>query len=163
MEKVNLTLASIQNLFKSNLVIIHEDKDSVKEKISNEMKVTYTGGFKKKILWLHTETLHSFLSDEDHEMVSKILDACRLNWDDIALVNTEKMNQPADYIIDALAPLFVISSIPSPIYNITHPALYQLTESSGIKSIYTDTLRDIRTDKNLKVKFWQALKIMFQL
>jgi hypothetical protein len=163
MEKVNLTITSIQNLYQKNLVIIDDHNEPVKEKKTDEANVSYTGGFKGKILWLHTENMHPFLSDDDHEMVSKILDACRLSWDDIALVNIEKTNQPAHDIIDSLAPLFVISSIPSPINNITQPALYQLTESAGIKSISTDTLRAIRTDKNLKIKFWQALKIMFQL
>ena len=163
MEKVNLTISSLQNLYKRNLVIIHDHNEPVKEKTTDDAKVTYTGGFKRKILWLHAETMHSLLSDDDHEMVSKILDACRLSWDDIALVNTEKSNQTADHIIDSLAPLFIISSIPSPLLNITHPVLYQLTESAGIKTLCTDTLRDIRTDKNLKVKFWQSLKNMFQL
>lgn len=162
MEKVNLTAASLTDLYKKNLVIIQgQDEKNVKK--GEPIPVIYTGNYKQKILWLHTEPLHPNISNEDHEMVSKILDACRLSWDDIALVNLHQANQNPEQIIQILTPMFVIFSDPSFINNVTHDAIYQVNESAGVKKVYTDRLSDIRQDKNLKVRFWQALKNMFQL
>ena len=158
-----MNITSLEQLYSTNLVIVSEYRDAIVEKKAELVSISYTGGFKRKILWLHTESMHPFLSDDDHEMVSKILDACRLSWDDIALINLDKSTQTAGDIVESLAPFFIISSVPSSLYNMTHPALYQLTETAGIKTTYTDTLAVIRNDKNLKIKFWHALKIMFEL
>jgi len=160
MEKVNLTNNILVNLYNKHLVIANEDRDDINKK-KDQDTVSFQGGFKQKILWLHHESLHHFVSDADHEMVTKILDACRMTWDDIALVNIAGQNQTAEEIIYTLSPQFVIFSLPHS--DTSKEELYTLTEKLNMKIIRTDILSDIRQDKNLKISLWQILKKMFQL
>ncbi len=161
MEKIQLSSAQLSSLYKKNLVLT---ETAPQQNVTDHKQVIYFGGYQKKILWLHTEPNHPYLSDDDHEMVSKILEACRLSWNDIARVNMSPSGFSIEDVLAQLLPSCLIISLP---YDTAHACtqtdLYATQDIQHIQSMRTDILKDIRGNKDLKVKLWQGLKAFFQL
>jgi hypothetical protein len=154
-EKIILTDEQIRDLYKENLLIINSeftpnDGDNL------NLKVEYKGGFQKMILWIHKEQDHAFLKNEDFEMLTKILEACKMTWEDIALVNTENSTLDYDMILHELQPVFLIDSS-------GNQNDYNMIEKGQLKILCTHPLSQIRNDKTLKIRLWQALKVFFDL
>jgi hypothetical protein len=162
MEKVDLSGEVIAALYANKLVSI--EPQSSGKYIQKEEQIPFTGGFQKRILWLHASADHPFLNNEDHEMVTKILEACRLGWQDIALINLSGNDINPQTVFEKFDPGYLICSVPEMINQyLPQETLYILQEKNGVTLLSTDSLDAIRNDKQLKIKLWQALKNMFGL
>ena len=162
MEKIYLTRETITGLYKKNLVIVEAENN--KQEDNSGHSVLFTGGYRRNILWVHNEPNHPFLSNEDHEMVTKILSACALSWQDIALVNTYESAFSLIQIFDQLKPTLVIVSSQNHDELMSHNEnLYEVRTYNNMNLVCTDPLGQIRNDKNLIVQLWQGLKQLFNL
>lgn len=162
MEKVHLSGEMVAALYADKLVGI--DPQHTEVEVNEAIPISFTGGFQKKILWLHESSNHPFLSNEDHEMVTKILEACKLSWQDIALVNIHKTEISSQQITEQFHPEYLICSVPEKADQyVPHANLYLTQVKSNCTLLATERLEEIRNDKERKVKLWQALKNMFGL
>lgn len=159
MEKLHLSKPLVAHLYKNHLVLV-ENQGSTGlegEESGTNSAALYKGGFEKKILWIHRESAAPFIAEDDFEMLTKILEACRLGWNDIALVNIT--NQPGrDEVLEELLPVCVIDSTED-----KSEEWYAVTNKQNAVFLYTHPLKDIRQDKNLKIRLWNALKIIFKM
>jgi hypothetical protein len=154
-EKINLNLSQISDLYKGHLINI--DLGNQNDLPANDSyRFDYKGGYHKKILWLHKESDHAYINDDDFDMVTKILEACKMTWDDIALINVAKIYTDQEIVFHQLKPEYIINSI-------GENNDYVVNIKSDIKTLFTDPLSQIRNDKSLKVRLWQSLKVFFDL
>jgi hypothetical protein len=122
------------------------------------------GNNRQKILLLiHNETT-AYLPEPEFNLLSNLLSACRLSLDDVALVNMARLPATDIYPLmqqftphktilfgKALAPLSAKSQKNSP------------WEEGTCQFLHTDSLEDMNNNKQLKVPFWNALKVFFNL
>ena len=169
MEKIKLSQETLPDLYKNNLVLIddHEFNETPSPSIHDTSTTSaniHTGGYQKKILWIHEEPDHPFLSDDDHEMITKILDACKLSWQEIALVNMSNISKSIKNVLNDYSPNFLILTLPDQIHLFeTYRSIYSVVRTSSETILITDRLKDIRQNKDLKIKLWHSLKEMFEL
>jgi hypothetical protein len=125
--------------------------------------INFKGQNKKGVLWLVHEPAHTFLDDDDFEFLSQIVGACKMNMDDIALVNLAHVEQSVTEVVEALKPSIVL------LCGIEYQQLpfkldeYILYPHANRNYFLADRLQDLRNDKAKKSKLWLALKAMFSL
>lgn len=125
--------------------------------------INIKGKNKKGILWIVQEPGQAFLNDADFEFLSQILTACKMNMDDIALVNLAHTPHAINEITDALNPSVVLfcgieyQSLP---FKLDEYIIYPHAKKQYFLS---DSLQDLRNDKAKKTKLWLALKAIFSL
>lgn len=132
-------------------------------------KQWYLGNNGKKVTILIKEADVAFINDQHLQFLSNILNACKLNLGDIALVN--HVNNPLVYtdLKQKLQPKFIIAfdlqpkdiQLPFTIPN------YQVQLHDNCKFLFASTLKTMEGDsqeaKLEKSKLWVSLKNMFQL
>lgn len=101
----------------------------------------------------------AYLNEEIFNMLLKLLNACKLTLDDIALINTAHLPETG-------FPIFRRQFSPRKII-LFGQALAEMTddhpknkawEENGIHLLRTDSLKDMYRDQSLKMPFWNALK-----
>lgn len=142
---------------------------SVEAVVSNETKQWYLGNNGKHIIVLMQESGVAFINDKHLQFLSNILNACKLNLGDIALVNFA--NNPYDYseLKQKLQPKFILvfdletKHLKLP-FNIPN---YQVQLHDNCKFLFAASLTkmdgDSQESKVEKSKLWMSLKNMFQL
>jgi anti-anti-sigma regulatory factor len=137
--------------------------------IKENMQQWYLGNNGKKVVILIKEAEVAFINDQHLQFLSNILNACKLNLGDIALVN--HINNPLVYadLKQKLQPKFIIAfdlqpkeiQLPFTIPN------YQVQLHDNCKFLFASTLKmmegDSKEAKLEKSKLWMSLKNMFQL
>jgi hypothetical protein len=157
MEKLHLSNPLLTNLYKNHLVVVENQETTPATPSQSKSEINYKGGYEKKILWLHCEPAAPFIGEDDFEMLTKILEASRLAWNDIALVNLTDETLKNE-VITRLNPLCMIDST-----EVTAKEWYAVGEKENTRTLYTHSLKEIRNDKNLKISLWNALKVLFNL
>jgi hypothetical protein len=125
--------------------------------------ILYKGKNKKKVLWIVNETAQAFLDDADFEFLSQIVTACKMNMDDIALVNMAHINTTiADVVEELQASVVLLCGIE---YN--HLPVktdeYMIYPFNHQQYFIADSLKELRNDKAKKTKLWLALKAIFSI
>ncbi|MFN4285007.1 MAG: hypothetical protein ACK4E8_03495 [Lacibacter sp.] len=121
------------------------------------------GGFTKGVLWVVQEPNAAYVTDADFELLTKVLQACKLTWNDAGLVNLHPHPQPVATLAARLQPQYLICCGLAPeLLGETAP-MYQPLEGYGCKVLVTDALPVINSSKEKKVQLWHALKSFFQL
>lgn len=122
-----------------------------------------TGKNKKQFVWLVEEHYFPYLNDADFQFLGDVLTACKMNMEDIALVNVANNRNHFDELVQQLQPKFIIASGVQVDALPIQPADYRVQEQQGYLICCTETLEAIRTDKSKKSKLWLALKQMLGL
>ena len=122
-----------------------------------------TGKNKKQFVWLVEEHYFPYLNDADFQFLADVLTACKMNMEDIALVNVANNRNPFDDLVQQLQPKFIIASGVQVDALPIQPADYRVQEQQGYLLCCTESLEAIRTDKSKKSKLWLALKQMLGL
>lgn len=115
------------------------------------------GKFQKKFLWLVYEPEHPFLDEADFQFLSQVLEACRMNLDDIYLCNCFHSSLPLPGLLHELKPVTVIAS-GLPASWVTAATAYEPVQQQGTLVCKTEALSVIRADKTIKSKLWLSLK-----
>jgi hypothetical protein len=122
-----------------------------------------TGKNKKQFVWMVEEHYFPYLNDADFQFLADVLTACKMNMEDIALVNVANNRNPFDELVKQLQPKFIIASGVQVDALPIQPADYRVQEQQGYLLCCTETLEAIRNDKSKKSKLWLALKQMLGL
>lgn len=123
-------------------------------------KVKFLGENQKNIALFIQNEGEAYLNDELFNLLTNILNACKLGMQDVALINIHSYPDlgVADWksavpfqrgvIFGAAPEKFGLADIPA----------YQLVTVAGTTLLFSDTLEDIGQDKTLKAKLWMGLK-----
>jgi len=151
---------------KPKTIAIPQSKELV---VLDSDKQWYLGNNGKHIVVIIKETGVAFINDKHLQFLSNILNACKLNLGDIALINHS--NNPNSYteLKQKLQPKFVLvfdletKEIKLPF---TMPN-YQVQSHDNCKFLFASSLTKMDGDsqeaKMEKSKLWMSLKNMFQL
>jgi len=126
-------------------------------------KVKFLGENQKNIVLVIQNESGAYLNDELFNLLTNILNACKLGMQDVALVNIAGF--PA-------SPLSVwqqaVSMKQCVVFGISPASLgleplpaYQIHSAGGVQLLFSDPLELIATDKVLKGKLWNGLKQLF--
>lgn len=160
LKNISLDPYLIAQLF--NTPIVSPETKAVKSKMP---PLSFLGGNKKKItVFINNET-NPWLPDDLFQLLTNILQACRLSMDDIALVNAHqnKERKLSDYIHE-LQPVKIIflgeyfgewlnSSL-------TKNNIGKLEKCD---SLWSFSLKEMQTNQQAKKVFWQNLQLLFNL
>lgn len=163
---IKIPIEAPKNNSKTQPVV--KPKPSVEQTLTNE-KQWYLGNNGKKVTILIKEADVAFINDQHLQFLSNILNACKLNLGDIALVN--HLNNALVYadLKQKLQPKFIIAfdlqtkeiQLPFTIPN------YQVQLHDNCKFLFATSLKTMEGDsqeaKQEKSKLWASLKNMFQL
>lgn len=163
LDNIQLSKKECQILFAKNL--IEKTQDVVTDAVSKEIKINSLGGNQKQILFLVNDSQNKFLPDNEMDLLSNLISACKLSMEDIALVNhyntfvnyhqlTENFQSKkilmfgittSDLELPFSIPFFQIQPFQQQLYMTAPP------------------LNDFLNNKNLKKDLWISLQKLFLL
>lgn len=163
LDNIQLSKKECQILFAKNL--IEKTQDAVTDTVSKEIKINSLGGNQKQILFLVNDSQNKFLPDNEMDLLSNLITACKLSMEDIALVNhyntfvnyhqlTENFQSKkilmfgittSDLELPFSIPFFQIQPFQQQLYMTAPP------------------LNDFLNNKNLKKDLWISLQKLFLL
>jgi len=129
-------------------------------------KIKYLGNNAKNILIVIDEEDHAFLPDPELNFLIAILEACKINFEDCALVNShnnaevthENLNNqfsPVELIFLGTEPQLLGFPIQIP--------QYKVQQYNKQQFMCAPALQVISADKEAKKQLWNALKILFSI
>lgn len=126
-------------------------------------EIKYLGENQKNILLLIQNEREAYLSEESFNLLTNILNACKLGMQDVALINTA--NYPGARLQDFLAAVpsrqVIHFAIDPSALGLPPSQTYQVSSFNGLPVLYSDDLQLIATDKALKGRLWMGLKQLF--
>lgn len=167
--QIVLTPEIIAELFKESLVGNKEILSAGPKKTesnSSQIQTKFLGKHKSKILVLVHEPQAVFLQDTQLAYLTRILNACRLTMEDIALINSATLQDfnyralqqefPSNFVL-----LFGVT--PSQLQLPIDFPLYQLQKLERTTFLQAPTLEQIEPSKSDREKLWQSLKKYFDV
>lgn len=193
--KIILPAAALVSLYKDTLVLPEKEiksaekeaiemveaigKDAIEttptKEVINEQKSTpskpikFLGDHLKKILVLVHDENAVYLNEADLGLLSSILNACKLNLADIALVNTASQPLSLHEILETLPSQYVfVFALTGTALKIKLPTtLYKAIELGDTQILFSGSLQSMQgAEQNAKMeksKLWNALKLLFKL
>lgn len=161
LENIHLTAQQLEEFYSSHLVITNAETNKNPLPKEKAQLTGITGKNNKNFVWVVNEPDYPFLVDEDFLFMSEVITACRMNMDDIALVNLAKSNFNFTEMKETLQPKFIILSALA--QNWLEADSYSLQQQEGFQFYITEELSILRNDKIKKSKLWLALKQMLGL
>ncbi|MEO8854195.1 MAG: hypothetical protein ABI359_10470 [Ginsengibacter sp.] len=160
LNNIQLSGETCKNLFQSNLIQL-TNTDSQEKPVST--KTDSLGENLQKIFFLVNDPSCRFLADDEMEMVTKLLSACKLSMADIALVNfhfnpmdyqsISKMFEPKKILLFGVSSTQLDLPFSIPFFQVQsfHEQLYMTAPP----------LRDLLNNKELKKELWISLQKLF--
>jgi hypothetical protein len=193
--KIILPAAALVSLYKDTLVLPEKkiksaEKEAIEmveaigkdaiattptKEVLNEQKSTpsqpikFLGDHLKKILVLVHDENAVYLNEADLGLLSSILNACKLNLADIALVNTASQPLSLHEILETLPSQYVfVFALTGTALKIKLPTtLYKAIELGDTQILFSGSLQSMQgAEQNAKMeksKLWNALKLLFKL
>lgn len=123
-------------------------------------KIKFLGENQKNIALLIQNDSEAYLNDELFNLLTNILNACKLGMQDIALINISQYPAMPFTAWQAAVPMkqSVLFGISPQSMGLEDIPTYQLVQVSGCQLLYSDPLQDISQDKALKGRLWGGLK-----
>ena len=183
LDKIQLPDFLIADFFPNSLVITDESKRirtpqgmaepiatvPVEKESTEPAKPIYLGGNKKNISIVVKDTDAVYLRDEWLQLLTSILGACKLNIDDVAIINHSRTPVHYPDLSDATAPRFLLlfdvesKDIALP-FSIPH---YQVQGFNNCTFLLCPSLSlmigSTETVKAEKTRLWMSLKKMFNI
>lgn len=145
------------------VMAVTEDRDMEAVDKNDIKNIKYAGQNLKGILVLVNERNQQFLSRQNEDFLKKVLLAINIDLDDIALVNLAGMDEAQMEAIKTFPHRLrfcFMEKIPDILME-TELKLYENSMHDGNKILWCDPLGPISNNKELKIKLWQQLKLIF--
>lgn len=135
-----------------------------KKKTGESLKAL--GGNKKKICILVKEENVVFLKDEQLAYLTKILQACKLTLEDVAIVNLQGQEELNYQLIQQLFPSATCIGFGLTPLKLELPAdfpFFQLQKIEGCTYLFAPALDQLEPSKMDREKLWQSLRKHFNV
>jgi hypothetical protein len=160
LNNIELSSGQVAEFYEANLVITGITAIKTEVILPEQSTSGITGKNKKKLIWLVNEPAYPLLADEEFSFLGDILAACKMNMEDIALINYAQYQQEWKDFQNQLQPQIVIlSAVPSLQLPVTGDE-YKPVTYNKIQFLFTGSLSAIRQNRALKGQLWTALKQM---
>ena len=164
LDNLKLPIELLTQLYRESLVQLDYTKPN-KEKIQ-EKKFSILGNNQKNILLVVKDSSSLHLNDKDFQFLTGILNACKLNMADIALLNIFHYTE-TDFndISETFSPTYLILfQVEGEAVNLpTSSIAYEIVQNKNIQFLSAPSLRFISENTDEKKKLWAALKKIFNL
>lgn len=153
----------ISELYKDSVFIL-EDSQSIQPSLETDA-YKHLGGFEKSILILVTDHQNTWLSDADMNLLTAILNACRLNMNDIAIANVDRLNlYPVDTYVNLMHPskLLIFGTINTDLFQ-AHVQPFSIFQHHQMKWLKSPALSLLSQQPESKKALWISLKTMFEI
>lgn len=163
LNKLQLTPATIQNLYRGSVVKVQEFYTQEEE--SAPRKPVVMGKNNQNILFLTNNDQHPFCSDEEMELLTNLLGACKLTLDDIALVNGNGGIHSYKDLQDQLR-MHTVVSFGIPCKELQLPfeiPQFQPYSFADCRWLFAPQLHHFLDNPALKRQLWAGLKNIFSL
>jgi hypothetical protein len=164
LDNIQLPPQTIASLYKKTLVELKSEK--IEEEKYKSRPINMLGKNGKAVLIIVNNPDTMYLPDEELNFLLNVLNACKLNMDDVSIINLDK-NKEEDYksISKGLAAervfLFGIGTdeikLPLSFPN------YQVQQYNSQVYLMAPALSVIQADKAEKTKLWNALQQIFSI
>ena len=160
----------LAELFGNSLVnISKEAKQELTKTEKQPSQKIYLGNYEKKIIVLVNDAANMYLSDNSLQFLTEILNACKLNFAHIALINfnkhavnflqLKKEMQPAYILGFGVSALQIDLPFDMPHYQVQQYSNCTITTAPSLDVINQST----QQAKAEKKKLWSSLQKMFDL
>lgn len=162
-DKFQLAENIVSELYKDSVFIL-EDSQAIQPSLETDA-YKHLGGYGKNTLILVTDTQNTWLSDTDMNLLTAILNACKMNMNDIAIANVQKLQHlTIDAYVDSMNPakLLIFGSINSPFFpeQMEH---FSISQHKQMKWLKSPALSVLSQQPDFKKALWQSLKTMFEI
>lgn len=164
LENFQIPVLLLPELYKDSLVQLDITQASADKIEENEL--IFLGNNRKNILILVNESESVHLEDVNMELLSNILNACKLNMNDVCLINVNKKNK---IIVKNLISQFkaecllIFGNLPISTQLPDTLNLYENKVHENCRMLQVDDLNKIGSNPELKKILWNALKALFNL
>lgn len=144
-------------------------KENLEIPVDTATPLKYLGEHNKQIIVLVNDPDAVYLNETDLGLLSSILNACKLNLADIALINVAQQSKSLHDILNTLPSRLVISfAVTGVQLKMKLPAtLYKPIALGETQVLFSNSLSAMQgNEQNAKLeksKLWMALKALFQL
>ena len=159
----------LAELFGNSLVSVDELKAPLAKDDLVKNKKLYLGDYKKKIVIITSDNNNMYVSDESLEFLSGVLNACKLNLADIALINfnntavnfldLKKEMQPEFLLLFGVTALQIELPFTLPDYQVQNYSNCKIVTAP----LLTELNKQTQQSKTEKIKLWKSLQKMFNL
>lgn len=168
LNQVKLDTALLTQLYQSVLVETPSTKGSfeMKTKVETLEKWKALGGHKKKICIVVIELHAVYLKDEQLAYLTKILQACKLTLEDVAIINLYGQRQLHYQSIQQQYPsstCMVFGLTPDKLELPADFPFFQLQKIEGCTYLFAPTLDQLEPSKMDREKLWQSLRKHFNV
>jgi hypothetical protein len=164
LDHIQLTGTALQGLYKKSLVEIKQTPKAEKKIETTSFNIL--GKNLKKIILLVRNSEAAFLTDEELNFLLGILSACKLNMDDVCILNMDR-NKNAGYemISKELSAekIFLFGVTPGDINLPLSFPHYQCQQFKSQQYLSAPPLAELQHDKTEKTKLWNCLKKIFSI
>ncbi|MFM1857745.1 MAG: hypothetical protein RLZ05_805 [Bacteroidota bacterium] len=133
---------------------------------SNTTKIKSLGGHKKKICIVVAEQEAVFLKDEQLAYLTRILMACKLTLEDVALINIQEVAHPNYQHLQQQYPSTTCILFGLTPQNLQLPVdfpFFQLQKIEGCTYLFAPALDLLEPQKADREKLWQSLRKQFNV
>lgn len=154
------------SLFLNESVYIVDEPEPLESTEPELPEIQYKGQNKQKILIMVYDEKEEFLSEKDEAFLLKVLQAVQLTINDIALVNCQNLEDPANNFTAlnniSYKTLISFGEIPEALPFSKYLVKYQLnTDEQNRVYLQADALKDIARDRTKKQLLWKNLQEIF--
>lgn len=166
LDNIQLSGIALQELYKKSLVAVKPLKEKTEEKNAEPAPLNILGKNLKKIILIVNNEDAAFLTDDELNFLLGILSACKLNMDDVAILNLVKnKNISYEKIVKELSAekVFLFGAEPGDIHLPLSFPHYQVQQFKNQVYLSAPALNFLQHDKAEKTKLWNCLKKIFAI
>ena len=162
LDNFQLSTNLLADLYKDSLVMLDIPQESTL--LLNEKKSDLLGGYQSKILLLVSSIDVPYLQDDELQLLTNMLNACKLSLVDVGILNVHHLENKDWYqIIEHHAPQKAIVFGELDAVGIPNDAKYQVLDQPEFQWIQSISLTDLNQNPAEKKELWFALKKMFNI
>ncbi|MBA2248715.1 MAG: hypothetical protein H0W12_00820 [Chitinophagaceae bacterium] len=163
LDNIQLPPIVLQEMFKKTLVELHVYEPPLQPFPVAELQ--FLGSNKQHIALLINMPGMAYLADDDLQFLTDVLMACKLNLEDVAILNITK------YPLLKYTDLAALPAKKIILFGITYGSLdlpfnvpeFQIQKHNSIQYLAVPALKVLQENIELKRKFWKALQNLFAL
>jgi hypothetical protein len=161
LDNIQLPSIVIQQLFKNSLIDLKNSEADTDEKKDG---VPFLGSNKKRVCIVVADETAVYLADEQLGFLLGILSACKLNMEDVAIINFAKKSDLSYILLQQqlqAETLLLFGVTPRQLQLPLDFPYYQIQKFNGQLYLTALALQQLQQDKAEKTKLWNCLKQLF--
>jgi len=167
-QKIQLPARVVADLFKNSLVM-SERKNSEEELSTGQTKYRFLGNYAKKITLIISNANNFFLPEDQMLFLTKMLEACKMTFADVAVLNHNSVPINIHNLREQLSPRIIIlfGIEPKEIKLPFNSAAFKIQDYDACNYLYCPGIDELNQDteegKLLKSKLWVCLRKLFNV